>query len=78
MEIAKILDSDFLRRISFFNFENAITASFYTDQNLNLLNANKNFESLFGKGIETKSQNLLTLWQTLELNKKLSLISEQL
>ena len=48
MDIAKILDFDFLRRISFLNFENAITAAFYADQNLNLLNANKNFESLFG------------------------------
>ena len=36
MEIEKILESDFLTRISFFNFENAITAAFYTDQNLNL------------------------------------------
>ena len=70
MEIAKILDSDFLRRISFFNFENAITAAFYTDQNLNLLNANKNFESLFGKGIETKSQNLLTLLSNLGVEQK--------
>ena len=70
MEIAKILDSDFLRQISFFNFENAITAAFYTDQNLNLLNANKNFESLFGKGIETKSQNLLTLLANLGVEQK--------
>ena len=70
MEIAKILDSDFLRQISFFNFENAITAAFYTDQNLNLLNANKNFESLFGKGIETKSQNLLTLLANLGVEPK--------
>ncbi len=70
MEIAKILNSDFLRQISFFNFENAITAAFYTDQNLNLLNANKNFENLFGKGIETKSQNLLTLLANLGVEQK--------
>ena len=70
MDIAKILDFDFLRRISFFNFENAITAAFYADQNLNLLNANKNFESLFGKGIETKSQNLLTLLANLGVEQK--------
>ena len=70
MDIAKILDFDFLRRISFFNFENAITAAFYADKNLNLLNANKNFESLFGKGIETKSQNLLTLLANLGVEQK--------
>ena len=58
MEIEKILDSDFLNRISFFNFENAITAAFYTDENLNLVNANANFENLFKKDIEIKSQNL--------------------
>ena len=46
MDIAKVLDTEFLNRISFFNFENAITAAFYADQNLNLLNANKNFKKL--------------------------------
>mgnify|MGYP001340147493 CR=1 FL=1 len=70
MDIAKILDTDFLLGISFFNFENAITAAFYADQNLNVLNANKNFESLFGKGIETKSQNLLTLLANLGVDQK--------
>ena len=49
MDIAKVLDTEFLNRISFFNFSNAITAAFYADQNLNLLNANKNFKSLFKK-----------------------------
>tara|TARA_B100000927_G_scaffold219686_1_gene179708 strand:- start:1882 stop:3177 length:1296 start_codon:yes stop_codon:yes gene_type:complete len=70
MDIAKILDTDFLLGISFFNFENAITAAFYADQNLNVLNANKNFESLFGKGIETKSQNLLTLLANLGVDQQ--------
>ena len=70
MDIAKILDTNFLLGISFFNFENAITAAFYADQNLNVLNANKNFESLFGKGIETKSQNLLTLLANLGVDQK--------
>ena len=70
MDIAKVLDTEFLNRISFFNFENAITAAFYADQNLNLLNANKNFKSLFGKGIETKSQNLLTLLANLGVEQK--------
>ena len=70
MDIAEILDSDFLHRLSFFNFENAITAAFYADKNLNLLNANKNFENLFSKGIETKSQNLLTLLANLGVEQK--------
>jgi len=70
MDIAEILDSDFLHRLSFFNFENAITAAFYADKNLNLLNANKNFENLFSKSIETKSQNLLTLLANLGVEQK--------
>ena len=57
MEIEKILDSDFLNRISFFNFENAITAAFYTDENLNLVNANANFENLFKKDIKINYEN---------------------
>ena len=70
MEIEKILESDFLNRISFFNFENAITAAFYTDENLNLVNANANFENLFKKGIEIKSQNLLTLLANLGVEQE--------
>ena len=71
MEIEKILESDFLNRISFFNFENAITAAFYTDENLNLVNANTNFENLFKKGIEIKSQNLLTLLANLGVEQEI-------
>ena len=71
MEIEKILDSDFLNSISFFNFENAITAAFYTDENLNLVNANANFENLFKKGIEIKSQNLLTLLANLGVEQEI-------
>jgi len=71
MEIEKILASDFLTRISFFNFENAITAAFYTDENLNLVNANKNFENLFKKCIEIKSQNLLTLLANLGVEQEI-------
>ena len=71
MEIEKILDSDFLNRISFFNFENAITAAFYTDQNLDLVNVNPNFENLFKKGIKIKSQNLLTLLANLGVEQEI-------
>jgi adenylate cyclase len=71
MEIEKILDSDFLNSISFFNFENAVTAAFYTDENLNLVNANANFENLFKKGIEIKSQNLLTLLANLGVEQEI-------
>ena len=71
MEIEKILDPDFLNRISFFNFENAITAAFYTDQNLNLINANSNFENLFKKDIKIKSQNLLTLLANLGVEQEI-------
>ena len=71
MDIAKVLDTEFLNHISFFKFENAITAAFYADQNLNLINVNKNFENLFKKGIELKSQNLLTLLANLGVEQKI-------
>ncbi len=71
MEIEKILDSDFLNSISFFNFENAVTAAFYTDENLNLVNVNANFQNLFKKGIEIKSQNLLTLLANLGVEQEI-------
>ena len=70
MDIAKVLDTKFLNLISFFNFENAVTAAFYADQNLNIINVNKNFENLFKKGIELKSQNLLTLLANLGVEQK--------
>ena len=71
MDIAKVLNTKFLNLISFFNFENAITAAFYADQNLNLINVNKNFENLFKTGIELKSQNLLTLLANLGVEQKI-------
>ena len=71
MDIAKVLDTEFLNRISFFNFANAITAAFYADQNLNLINVNKNFENLFKTDIELKSQNLLTLLAHLGVEQKI-------
>ena len=71
MDIAKVLDTEFLNRISFFNFANAITAAFYADENLNLINVNKNFENLFKTDIELKSQNLLTLLAHLGVEQKI-------
>ena len=71
MDIAKILDTEFLNRISFFNFANAITAAFYADQDLNLVNVNENFENLFKTDIELKSQNLLTLLAHLGVEQKI-------
>ena len=71
MDIAKVLDTKFLNLISFFNFENAVTAAFYADQNLNIINVNKNFENLFKKDIELKSQNLLTLLANLGVEQKI-------
>ena len=71
MDIAKVLDTEFLNRISFFNFANAITAAFYADQNLNLIHVNKNFENLFKTDIELKSQNLLTLLAHLGVEQKI-------
>ena len=60
-----------MHRISFFNFDNAITAAFYADQNLNLINANKNFKQLFNEEIELKSQSLLTLLSNMGVEQEI-------
>ena len=47
MDIANILEPEFLNRISFFNFENAITACYYADKDLRVKKVNKNFQGFF-------------------------------
>ena len=36
------LDSDKILELTFFNFEHAITATYYADENLNLIKDNQN------------------------------------
>ena len=45
--VQDFLDSDKILELSFFNFENAITAAYYADKNLNLIKVNQNFTKFF-------------------------------
>ena len=45
--VQDFLDSDKILELSFFNFENAITAAYYADENLNLIKVNQNFTKFF-------------------------------
>ena len=45
--VQDFLDSDKILELSFFNFENAITAAYYADENLNLIKVNQDFTKFF-------------------------------
>tara|TARA_B110000046_G_scaffold87238_1_gene95369 strand:- start:229 stop:852 length:624 start_codon:yes stop_codon:yes gene_type:complete len=47
LHVQEFLDKNKIIELSFFNFENAITAAYYADENLNLIKVNKNFIKFF-------------------------------
>jgi adenylate cyclase len=47
MKLEDFLNRQNIVELSFFNFENAITAAYFADRDLNILKVNKNFESFF-------------------------------
>ena len=74
MELEKLFNQKFLYDLSFFNFENAITATYFADTDLNIIKVNKNFRSLFNSDVTLEGQNLLTLLGLLDVAQ--SFISE--
>ena len=74
MELEKLFNQNFLYDLSFFNFENAITATYFADADLNIIKFNKNFRSLFNSDVTLEGQNLLTLLGLLDVAQ--SYISE--
>ena len=67
MELEKLFNQQFLYDLSFFNFENAITATYFADTDLNIIKVNKNFKSLFNDDVILEGQNLLTLLGLLDV-----------
>ena len=67
MELEKLFNQQFLYDLSFFNFENAITATYFADEDLNIIKVNKNFKSLFNDDVVLEGQNLLTLLGLLDV-----------
>ena len=45
--VQNFLNQNKILELSFFNFENAITAAYYADSNLKVIKANKNFSNFF-------------------------------
>ena len=74
MELEKLFNQKFLYDLSFFNFENAITATYFADADLNIIKVNKNFRSIFNNDVTLEGQNLLTLLGLLDVAQ--SYISE--
>ena len=56
MELEKLFNQKFLYDLSFFNFENAITATYFADADLNIIKVNKNFRSLFNNDVTLEGQ----------------------
>ena len=69
MELEKLFNQKFLYDLSFFNFENAITATYFADANLNIIKVNKNFRSIFNSDVILEGQNILTLLGLLEIGR---------
>lgn len=67
MELEKLFNQKFLYDLSFFNFENAITATYFADADLNIIKVNNNFKSLFNGDVVLEGQNLLTLLGLLDV-----------
>ena len=47
IKLQDMLQNEAVFDISFFNFENSITAAYFADRDLNIVRANKNFQALF-------------------------------
>ena len=67
MELGKLFNDEFLYDLSFFNFDNAITATYFADTDLNIIKVNKNFKDLFNADVILEGQNLLTLLGLLDV-----------
>ena len=67
MELGKLFNDEFLYDLSFFNFDNAITATYFADTDLNIIKVNKNFKDLFNANVILEGQNLLTLLGLLDV-----------
>ena len=54
MVLEEFFNSKKVIDLSFFNFENAITAAYFADKELNVLRVNKNFRNFFPRWVICK------------------------
>ena len=59
--LEEMFNKDSILDVSFFNFENAITAAYFADAELNIVKANKNFKALFPNIKNIEGFNILAL-----------------
>ena len=59
--LEEMFKKDSILNVSFFNFENAITAAYFADAELNIIKANKNFKALFPNIKNIEGFNILSL-----------------
>ena len=68
--VQDFLDSDKILELSFFNFENAITAAYYADENLNLIKVNQNFTKFFPALPNLEQTNFIKVLQELGVDSQ--------
>ena len=69
LELQDMLKNEAVFDVSFFNFENSITAAYFADRNLNIIRANKNFKALFPDVEKFEGLNMLFLLDKLGLSQ---------
>ena len=69
LELQDMLKNEAIFNVSFFNFENSITAAYFADRNLNIIRANKNFKALFPDVEKFEGLNMLFLLDKLGLSQ---------
>ena len=67
LKLQDMLQNEAVFEVSFFNFENSITAAYFADRDLNIIRANKNFQALFPSIKKFEGLNMLFLLDKLGL-----------
>ena len=65
-----IFQEEFVLDLSFFNFENAVTATFFCDPELRILRVNNNFKEIFPQVESFEGANLPYLLNTLGVDRE--------
>ena len=70
LKLQDMLQYEAVFDVSFFNFENSITAAYFADRDLNIVRANKNFKALFPTIEKFEGLNMLFLLDKLGLSQE--------
>ena len=70
LKLQDMLQNEAVFEVSFFNFENSITAAYFADRDLNIIRANRNFQALFPSIKKFEGLNMLFLLDKLGLSQE--------